>query len=98
MVFWVPQVLPILSPDLLDAHTHRRSLMEWLSLWERELQDQLGRQVGGASRSPSPGWGSEPVLGVCGNCPAPVMTAGCQGVVPQLCSQTTEENLETIDP
>lgn len=77
MVFWVPKMLPILSPHLLDASTQPLSDGVALSLRNTELQDRLGRLAGGVFRSPSPGWSSEPVLGVCGNCPAPIMVAGC---------------------
>lgn len=43
------------------------------------------RTVGGASRSSSPRWSSERILGVCGNRPAPAMTAGSQGFDSELC-------------
>lgn len=76
---------PILGPDLLDASTQPLSGGVALSVGNTELQGQLGRQVGGASCSPSPGWSSEPLLGVCGNRPAPVRTAGYQGFDSDLC-------------
>lgn len=59
--FWVPEMLPILGPHLLDASTQPLPGGVALSVGNSELQGQLGRQVGGASCSPAPGWSSEPL-------------------------------------
>lgn len=67
MVFWVPEILPIISPYPLGAGTQSLSDGVDLSAGKTELQDQPGRQVGGASPSSSSGWSSDQVLGVCGN-------------------------------
>lgn len=98
MVFWVPESLIILSPDVLAAGTWPLSDGVAIPMGKTELQDRLGREVGRTFHGSSLGWSSDLVPGACGNHPAPAMTTACQGFDSELvswlssCTTTSKES------